>query len=124
MRRTAAVLLLLACACGNDKAHAIAYATAHAREIVAATRPLWIRYAANEVPASAYPAVLQPLRPTKIVAWKNGVTIYIDTEYQNVTGLFVRHNPSYVPPRATGADSTDPDYKPLAADVYWLTIPR
>lgn len=124
MRRAIAVLLLVACGCGRDKARATAYATAHARDIVAASRPLWVKYAGNEVPPSTYPAVLRPLAPTKVVAAKNGVTIFVYTAYQNVTAVFVRFDRGYTPPRAPRADAVDADYEPLAPDVYWLTIPR
>jgi hypothetical protein len=65
------------------------------------------------------------LDPRLVVALKTGLMLYIYSDYAHVTGVFIRHDPTLVPPGIVPPpDSDDWRYERLAPDVYWFSRPR
>ena len=128
LARTAALVLsvALASACGGSRAESIDYARANAVPLVASTRVLWEKYGASagEVPDAELPPVIRAMEPMRVTAGATGVMIYVYADYAHVTGVFVRHDPAFVPPGPTPPDSTDAGYEEIAPDVYWYSQPR
>lgn len=130
-RSNASVLfvLLLALSCADRRPAVVDYATRHADELVTATRAGWARHKAladSDIPPSEYPAAVLALHPAKVTASEHGVTMFIYTSYGNVTGVFIRHDPTFEPPgqRPPVPDSDEMRYERLARDVYWFSRPR
>lgn len=126
-RATAIVIAMMFVAdCANRQAEVIKYATAHAGRIVATTRPLWIKYnnIAVEIPESEYTPDIRALRPSRVVAGRGGVFLYVYSVYSKVTGIFVRYDPAFPTPATTPPDSVEMTYLRLGPDVYWFSMPR
>ena len=130
MRRLGTILLAFALAlgCTGRRSEAVEYATAHAGDLVTSTRALWSRYRAlptRDIPPSEYPATVRALDPALVVASKTGLMLYIYSDYAHVSGVFIRHDPTFVPPSGiVPPDSDDWRYERLAPDVYWSSRPR
>ena len=126
-RPAACVILLMAQACNEGaRTQAVDYARGHATELVTSSRRLWLneRFHRQQLTVADYPGPIRELNPDLVAVGPNGVMIYVRTVYTHVTGVFVRCNPSYVPPGMAPPDSTDPSYERLAENVYWFSIPR
>ena len=121
-----ALLLILAAGCTNHKSEAVQYATGHAGSLVHSTRPLWVKYTAlpSDIPESEYTPDIRALKPSKVVAGRQGMWIYIYSVYWNLTGIFVRYDPAFPTPGAKPPDSEQTTYERLGPDVYWFSTPR
>ena len=105
------VILLLAQACNEGgRARAIDYAREHATELVASSRLLWLneRFRLQQLTVAEYPGPIRELNPNLVNVGPNGVMIYVRTVCTHVTGVFVRCDPSYIPPGMAPPDSPDP----------------
>jgi hypothetical protein len=122
----ASIVLTLGLGCWRGGSEPRAYAAGHAADIVASTRPLWTahRKSGQEVPPSEWPAHVRALEPSRVVVSSNGLYLYVRTSYTAVTGVFVRHEPTFEPPGKAAPDSDDHSYERLAPDVYWFSMPR
>ena len=131
MRPNVSALLVFALAlgCTDRRSAAVEYATRHSDELVTSTRAGWTKYKAladRDMPPSEYPPTVRALHPTKVLASEHGLTIFVYTAYAHVTGVFIRHDPTFVAPGQAPPtpDSDDLRYERLAPDVYWVSRPR
>jgi hypothetical protein len=110
--------------CSPRNEEKIRYAREHAAELVASTRSLWMKYRERtEIPEAEIPQAVRALEPAQGFRAEHGIVIYVDTNYANITGVFVRFDPSFQPP-PNKPDSSDAGYERIADDVYWMVIPR
>jgi hypothetical protein len=114
--------IILVIGCDSHKADAVAYAKAHARGLVSSTRSLRSE-SRRVITESEYPAEIRPLKPSQVVVNEQGVFIYLYSSPLHVTGIFVRHDPKFIPP-APVPDSDDWGYEPVSEDIFWFTRPR
>jgi hypothetical protein len=122
-RSIAALLFLMAIGCSERAAPVKAQATAHAAELLSSSKGVWQTHRRGEVPESAWPASVRALAPSRVVAADEGIYVYVYSRYEDVTGIFLRCDPSFAPPPVK-PDSDDMGYERLANDVYFFSRPR
>lgn len=99
----------------------VAVARPSAAALVAKTRSLWLEYrdrTIREIPEARYPAAVRALHARHVRVTDEGIYIETYARYVESAGVFIRHDPSYVPP-PTG----DPGFEAIAENVYWYFAP-
>ena len=105
-------------ACDRGRAEVVALAEPQGAELVVQTRSLWMEYRDREVPSQRYPPAVRALNPRRVSVTRHGVFIETYARYVESAGVFIRHDPTYVPP-----EGGDPGFERIADDVYWYFAP-
>jgi len=88
---------------------------------VSDTRGIWLKYKdplGGPVPPSEYPASVKSLSPELVWATRDGINIVTYSAFVERAGIFIRHNPSFIPP-----ETGDPGYSEIVPNVYWYYAP-
>ncbi len=115
------VLSVLVVGCGARRAEAVAYAKTHSVNLVEAARGLGS--APRLLSETEYPVEIRPLNPSKVAIGEHGVYVYINSSPFHVTGIFIKHDPKFLPP-APVPDSEEWGYEPVSTNVFWFSRPR
>ena len=105
-------------ACDRGRAEVVALAKPQGAELVAQTRALWIEYRDREVPSHRYPPAIRALNQRRVSVSQYGVFIQTYERVVENAGVFIRHDPAYVPP-----ERGDPGFERIAENVYWYFAP-
>lgn len=77
-----------------------------------------------EIPPPEWPPDIRALQPAQVFVTPKGVMMYIYSVPWNLTGIYIRHDPSFEPPATVPHDSDETRYERIAPDVYWFSRPR
>jgi hypothetical protein len=108
-------------ACDRGRARAEAVATPIAAQLKSDTHGVWLRYRGErrrEIPPSEQPRSVQQLKPKRVWAGTEGVFLETYDRYVESAGIFIRHDPAFVPPV-----SGDPGFEQIAPEIYWFFAP-
>jgi len=108
--------------CSSRKNEAIAYAKSHALGLLRSSQSLR-SHPQGLLPEPEYPAEIRPLNPSMVAITEHGLAIYINSSPVHMTGIFIRHDPKFVPP-APVPDSDEMGYEPVSTDIFWFSRPR